>query len=219
MAKRAIAVIGLSTFGTALVRQLAECGCRLLAADRNPERVDAVRDLVDEAIIADVSDRRALEPLRLHDFDMVVLSLGEPLDASLLAVLHLRDLGVSRIVARAVTEDHRRLLLQLGVTRVVFPEIDMAERTARILSSDGMIDSLPIDDDVSVVEVTPTPVMHGQTLAALDLPRRFRLRVLALRNTATDTVQVSPDPTSTITARTALIVFGRHEDIDRMLGK
>ncbi|MFN8641652.1 MAG: NAD-binding protein [Candidatus Binatia bacterium] len=96
MAQRRIAVIGLSAFGSTLVRELARRRVAVLAVDRDPAQVDAVRDVADEAVIADAADRRALEALRLNDYASVVLSLGASLDASLLAVLHLRDLKVHR---------------------------------------------------------------------------------------------------------------------------
>ena len=85
---RRIAVIGLSAFGTALVQELAERRCNVLAVDTDENRVNAIREFADEAVIADACDPRALEALRLNDYDAVVLSLGERLDASLLAVLH-----------------------------------------------------------------------------------------------------------------------------------
>lgn len=219
MSRHAIAVLGLSTFGTALVRHLAPTGCHLLAADIDEKRVEAVRDLVHEPIVGDVRDRRALERLSLHEYRTVVLSLGEPLDASLLAVLHLRDLGVGNILARAVSEDHRRLLLKLGAHRVVFPEIDMAERFARILSSEGLWDTVSLDEELAVVEVEPQPWMVGKTLAALDLPRRFRLRVLGLRDALTKAVQLNPHPGTPVTQHTILIVFGRDADIDQLLAE
>jgi hypothetical protein len=102
-----IAVLGLSAFGRALVWVLVQERCRVLAVDIDDNKVNAVRELVDEAVIANARDPRVLEALRLHDYDVVVLSLGEPLDTSLLAALYLRDLKVKRIMAKAVSSDAR----------------------------------------------------------------------------------------------------------------
>ena len=144
MAQRRVAVIGLSAFGATLVRELARRRVRVLAVDKDPAQVDAVRDVADEAVIADAADRRALEALRLNDYTSVVLSLGSSLDASLLAVLHLRDLKVHPIIAKATSEDHRRLLLHLGVEEAIFPEADMAERVAQTLATPGLLDALQL---------------------------------------------------------------------------
>lgn len=215
----AVAVVGLSAFGTALVRALAGQRCRVLAVDFDEAKVEAIREVADEAVIADVRDRRALDALRLQDFDAVVLSLGEPIDASLLAILHLRDIGVHRVIAKAVTEDHRRLLQQLGATEVVFPEFDMAERTARTLSKAGFLDTLRLGEDILIVEVAPTPEMVGRTLAELDLRKRFQITVIAIRDALRDEIHATPDPYVKLTDSDALIVLGKDKDIDRFVRK
>lgn len=215
----AVAVVGLSAFGTALVRALAGQRCRVLAVDLDEAKVEAIREIADEAVIADVRDRRALDALRLQDFDAVVLSLGEPIDASLLAILHLRDIGVHRVIAKAVTEDHRRLLQQLGATEVVFPEFDMAERTARTLSKAGFLDTLRLGEDLLIVEVAPSAEMVGRTLAELDLRKRYRITVIAIRDALRDEIRATPDPYVKLTDSDALIVLGKDHDIDRFVRK
>lgn len=214
---RQIAVIGLSTFGLALVRALAQQRCRVLAVDLNEYKIDSIRELADEAVIADARDPRALEALRLQDYDSVVLSLGEPLDASLLAVLHLRDLQVRHIVAKAASEDHRRLLQHLGVQEVIFPEADMAQRTARTLSSPGFLDILQLGEDITVVEVAPPKSIVGRTLAELDLRKHYGVTVVACRDMLRDELQVNPDPYSPLADSDALVVLGRDHDIDRFV--
>jgi trk system potassium uptake protein TrkA len=216
---RRVAVIGLSAFGTVLVRELARERCRVLAVDLDPNKVDAIRDLADEAVIADARDARALEALHLTDFDAVVLSLGEPLDASLLAVLHLRDLKVHPIYAKAVNDDHRRLLLHLGVEEAVFPEADTAIRTAHVLANPGFLDTLHLGPDISMAEVAPPKDVIGRTLDELQLRQRFRVNVVAVRDTLRDETQVNPDPSARITDSDVLIVIGRVEDVDRFVGR
>ena len=212
---RQIAVIGLSAFGLALVHALARQRCRVLAVDLDEYKINGIKELTDEAVIADARDPRALEALRLQDYDAVVLSLGEPLDASLLAALHLRDLKVRHIVAKAASEDHRRLLQHLGVQEVIFPEADMARRTARTLSSPGFLDTLSLGEDITIVEVSPPDGVVGQTLAELGLRKEYGVTVVALRDMLRDELRVNPDPHTPITDSDALIVLGKDEDIDR----
>ena len=215
MSRRSVAVIGLSAFGTTLVRELARRRVRVLAVDKDPAQVDAVRDVADEAVIADAADRRALEALRLNDYSSVVLSLGSSLDASLLAVLHLRDLKVHPIIAKATSEDHRRLLLHLGVEEAIFPEADMAERVAHTLATPGLLDALQIGNDIEVVEVAPERDLLGRTLAELDLRNRFGINVVAVRDTLRDVTEVTPAPSLRITDSHVLVVLGRTTAIER----
>lgn len=219
MAQRRVAVIGLSAFGATLVRELVRRRVRVLAVDRDPAQVDAVRDVADEAVIADAADRRALEALRLNDYSSVVLSLGSALDASLLAVLHLRDLKVHPIIAKATSEDHRRLLLHLGVEEAVFPEADMAERVAHTLATPGLLDTLQLGSDVEVVEVAPERDLIGHTLAELDLRNRFGINVVAVRDSLRDVTDVTPAPTLRIADSHVLVVLGSAAAIERFTGR
>ena len=147
----------------------------------------------------------------------VVLSLGEPLDASLLAVLHLRDLKVRAIYAKALSEDHQRLLQHLGVDEVVFPELDTARRTAHALANPGFLDALHLGIDVSMAEVAPRAEMIGKTLGELALRQRYQINVVALRDTLQDETYLSPDPNRRITDSDVLVVIGKVENIERFV--
>lgn len=215
MAQRQVAVIGLSAFGETLVRELVRRGVRVLAVDRDAQRVDALREIADEAVIADATDKRALEALRLCDYEAVVLSLGSTLDASLLAVLHLRDLRVHPIIAKATSEEHRRLLLHLGVEEAVFPEADMARRVAHTLGTPGLLDTVQIGSDIAVVEATPERDLVGRSLAELNLRQRFGINVVAVRDELRNETIVNPDPDLRITDSHVLIVLGTAEAIER----
>jgi trk system potassium uptake protein TrkA len=212
---RQIAVIGLSAFGVALVHTLAQERCHVLAIDIDENKINAIREVADDAVIADARDIRALEALRLHDYDTVVLSLGEPLDISLLATLHLRDLHVRHIVAKAVSDDHRRLLQHLNVDTVIFPEADMAQRTARTLANPRLLDTLQLGDTISLIEIAPSSELIGHTLAELHLRQQHNVTVVAIRDTLRDTILVNPDPHTAIRDSDALIVLGRDEDVSR----
>jgi trk system potassium uptake protein TrkA len=211
-----IAVLSLSAFGRALVRALVQERCQVLAVDIDDNKVNAVRELVDEAVIADARDSRALEALRLHDYDVVVLALGEPLDTSLLAALYLRDLKAKRIMARAVSEDHRRLLQHLGVEEVIFPDADMAQRTAWTLSSPTLLDTFRLEGDVALVEIVPDEDIVGHTLAQLNLRQTYQVTVVAIRDQLYNALRLNPDPHTPITATDVLLVLGRKQDIRRL---
>lgn len=210
---RQIAVIGLSAFGLALVQALRKERCRVLAVDIDERKVDQVKELADEAIIADTRERSALEALRIADYDAVVLSVGEPLDSSLLGVLHLKDLGVRHIVAKAVSEDHRRLLLNLGVEEAIFPEADMAHRVARALPNPMVIDTVSLGEDFTVAEVAPTSEFIGLTLAEVATKVREPVSFVAIRDMLRDEVRFNPRFDAPLTDSDVLVVMGRDEDV------
>ena len=210
---RQVAVIGLSAFGMALVEALAQERCRVLAVDIDEHKVNEVREFAEEAVIADARERRALEALRVPQYDAVVLSVGEPLDSSLLAALHLRDLKVAHIFAKAVSESHRRLLLMLGVEEAIFPEADTARRVARTLSNPRVIETLSIGQDFALVEVAPSKEFIGRTLAEVSAMLRDRISIVAIRDMLRDEVRFNPSPSGRITDSDVLVIIGRDENV------
>lgn len=212
-----IAVIGLSAFGMALVQSLAQEGCRILAVDIDEHKVNQVRELADEAVIADVRERSALEALRIADYDAVVLSVGEPLDSSLLAVLHLRDLKVEHIYAKAVTEDHRRLLLKLGVAEAIFPEADMARRVSLTLADPMVLDTVRLGEDFSVVEFAPLKNYIGRTVGEVSAKLTDRAAIVAIRDMLRNEMRFNPSPDVRISDSDVLVIVGKTEDV-RHLG-
>ena len=212
---RQIAVIGLSAFGLALVQALAKERCRVLAVDIDEHQVNKVRELADEAIIADARERNALEALRITDYDAVVLSVGEPLDSSLLAALHLRDLKVKHIIAKAVSEDHRRLLLNLGVEDAIFPEADMARRVARALPNPMVIDTVSLGENFTVAEVAPAKEFIGLTVGKVSAKLKDRVSIVAIHDMLRDEVRFNPSLDARVTDSDVLVVIGKDEDVRR----
>ena len=210
---RQIAVIGLSAFGLALVQALAKERCRVLAVDIDEHKVDQVRELADEAIVADARERKCLEAMRITDYDAVVLSVGEPLDSSLLAALHLRDLKIRHIIAKAVSEDHRRLLRNLGVQEAIFPEADMARRVARALPNPMILDTVSLGEDFTVAEVAPAKELIGLSLAEVSAKLRDRVCIVAIRDMLRDEVRFNPSSDARIMDSDALVIMGKDDDV------
>ena len=111
-----IVVIGLGQFGTHLARELTKQRCEVLAVDNDESRVAQIRDDVHQALIADARNLDALKSVMSNSVDEVVVALGESLEASVLCTLHLNQIGVKKIRAKAVNEDHARILKERRIT-------------------------------------------------------------------------------------------------------
>ncbi len=207
MAKR-YAVIGLGNFGMALAVELTRLGRRVLAVDVNPERARDAQAYVDQAVVTDATDRENLEALGIADVDVVAVSLGGRMEASILVVLHLSRIGIAEIVAKAVSEDHGEILARVGATRVVFPEKEMAQRVAERLSSRNVLDYLSLASGFSVVELAPNKDMVGKSLAELDLGRRYGVQVVAVKELVPERVHLAPGPDRVIKDSDILVMLG-----------
>jgi trk system potassium uptake protein TrkA len=211
-----VAVIGLGNFGTALARRLFELGHQVTAVDLDPKALARVREMADQAVSADATDRAALEELGLGLVDAAVISLGENMAASILATLHLREMRVKKILVKAISEDHEKILKRVGASEVIFPEREVAQRLATALAHPNLLDYLPLGGDLSVAEVAPPPEFVGKTLAELDLRRRYRVNVIAVHELLPERITVVIHPDYRVKDSDVLVVVGRQDDIQKL---
>lgn len=126
-----IAIIGAGTFGRNLAMSLMSEGAEVLIVDINRSKIEALKDAVSRAVIADGANKDVLQELGLTDFDEVVVSLGDRIDVSVMTVLFLKEMNVKRIVAKANNENYGKVLTSVGADDIIFPEKDIAVRVAK----------------------------------------------------------------------------------------
>lgn len=215
MSKRLYAVIGLGRFGSAVAATLVSLGQDVIGVDDDENRVREMGELITNALQIDATDMRALRQAGVKEADVAVISIGENIEASLLVVMQVKDLGVKQIIAKAVTPLHGRILEKLGVTRVVFPEREMAERTARSLVIPNALDYIALSADHSLVEITVPAPFVGQTLRSIDLRARHGLTLVAIKRQVDgkEETLVSPHPDESLRAGDIVALLGSNEQL------
>jgi trk system potassium uptake protein TrkA len=181
MTHRSFAVIGLGRFGSAMAHTLMELGQDVIGVDSDEDRVRKLAEVVSQAAQIDATDLRALKEVGIHDVDVAVISIGENIEASLLVVMQVMELGVNEIIAKAVTPLHGRILQKLGVKRVIYPERDMAIRVAHSLVVPNSLDYIELSRDFSIVEIPAPKEFVGQSLRQLELRPRYGLTLIAVK--------------------------------------
>lgn len=209
---RSILILGLGSFGLTLAKDLVRRGNEVAVVDSSAERVKAVRDLVDQAIVADVTFRETLEQMGVEAFDTVVVNLGERIDASILTTLHLHQMGVRNIVVKGISEDHAAVLKMVGADQVVFPERDIALRLSYILSNPNVLDQVLLAPGYSLIELAAPNPFIGKTLEALDLRNRYSVQIIVVKQTVPDEV-VFPTREFIVKSGDVLVLMGRDEDL------
>ncbi|MBN1542100.1 TrkA family potassium uptake protein [candidate division KSB1 bacterium] len=213
---RSFAIIGLSSFGHYLASYLSDFGHRVLAVDINEDKIEKIKSNVDRAVIADATDKKVLDELGLSDMDIVVVSLGDQIDASILVTLYLRELKVKQILAKALTEDHGKILDIIGATRVVFPERDEALRLAKTLENDYLLDNISLGEGISIIEIAPPQDFIGKTLGELDLRNRLGVLVLVVKEMIPENVVMIPTAEHMIKDSDVLVLLGKDRDLARI---
>ena len=202
------AVIGIGNFGYYLGRHLYEKGHEVLALDVSKMQVEKIKDFVTQAVVADATNRSILESFGLKEMNAAVVSIGTRMQASILATLHLIELGVKRILAKAVSEEHGRILRMIGAHEVIFPEKDQAIGVASKLDNPNILDYLPFIEGYSIVELAPPKEFVGKMLRDLDLINRFGVQVLAVKEVMPDSLVLIPTATFLVKDTDALILLG-----------
>jgi trk system potassium uptake protein TrkA len=209
-------MLGMGSFGTALSRKLAANGCRVTGVDGRRERLDAVKNDIHEAVIGDCTDRELLENLPIRAATAVFISLGENISQSLLATLHVKELGARNVIVKGVTKEHGKILEHLGVDRVVFPEEEVARELADRMTWPNVLDYLPIDPEYSVAEVAMPESLAGKTLAEAELRNRFGVNVMGLKDVMKGKFDMFPDAKTKLLDDQVLLVVGREKDLARL---
>lgn len=177
--KKMYFIVGLGRFGLSLCQRLVALEQRVVAVDRDPSKVAEVADLVDYSAQLDASDEEALVKVGAKEADVAVVSIGENIEASILSTAILRGLDIERVVARAQTALHARVLARVGAHRVIFPERDMGSRLADQFVNPWLSGFSQIPGNGYIVgEIPPLAEMVGKTLFELDFRKAFGATVL-----------------------------------------
>jgi trk/ktr system potassium uptake protein len=206
--KKQFAVIGLGNFGYYLATGLFQKGHEVLAIDINPRQVQEIRDKVSRAVIADATDPQALRELELQEMDAVVIGIGSVLNSSILATLNVKDMGVKRIVGKAVSEAHGRILRKIGADDIYFPEKDLALTAAQRLDNPNVLDYLPFLEGYSIIQLAPPASFIGKNLIELDLINRYGIQVIAIQELVPENVIMIPTGRFVVKDSDILVLLG-----------
>ncbi|RRJ61935.1 TrkA family potassium uptake protein [Paenibacillus oralis] len=212
--KKQFAVIGMGRFGLSVATALSNMGLDVLAIDADEHRTQLVANLVTHAVSADSTDEEALRALGIRNFDVVVVAIGEDIQASILTTLILKDLGSPLIVVKAQNELHGKVLQKIGADKVIYPERDMGLRVAHHLTSPNVLDYIELSDEYSIVEMRVSSEMVGKNLIELDIRAQFGCNVMAIKRGAR--MNISPSAAERLTADDVLVIVGEKNDLTKL---
>lgn len=208
------AVIGLGRFGSSVAVTLFKSGYDVLAIDADEERVQKFSDEVTHVVQADTTDENSLRAIGIRNFDVVVVAIGEDIQANVLTTVLLKELGVEYIVAKARNELHGKMLGKIGADRVVYPERDMGVRVAHNLVSTNVLDYIELSPDLSLVEVNAPKALVGYSLSEANLRARYSINVVAMKRG--EEIIVPPLPGEKIREKDILIIVGGNAGVQKL---
>ncbi|MEC3860780.1 TrkA family potassium uptake protein [Mesobacterium sp. TK19101] len=208
---RTLGVIGLGNFGSTVATELQRFGNHVIGIDTHEGRVANHADSLSQSLIADARDDAALREAGLADCDAGLVAIGSDLEASILAAINLKLLGVPMVWAKAKTKTHHRILSKLGVDRVIHPEVEMGQHIAQVLHNPLVRDYVSLGNGFHVVNFRIPESLEGKTLSDLPHGEKFNLRCIGVMR---GTEYIGQDGTACRLERDdLLLLLGQRKDL------
>jgi trk system potassium uptake protein len=207
-----VVVVGLGRFGGAVADSLLRLGHEVLGIEQKASLVQKWSDRLTHVVQADATDEAALDQLGVDTFSRAVVGIGQDIEASVLTVSTLVDVGVADVWAKAITKKHGKILHRVGAAHVVYPETAMGERVAHMVSG-AMIDYIEFDDGFSIARTKAPRESHDQTLGESALRKKYGITVVGVKRPGEDFTYARPE--TTVHRRDQLIVSGATDLVER----
>lgn len=205
-------IAGLGRFGFGVAKSLVRLGHEVLAVDASADVVQRWSTELTHVVQADSTDQETLNQLGVGQFDIAVVGIGNDIEASVLTVMGLSELGVSEIWAKAINGKHARILERIGATHVVRPEAEMGQRVAHMVTG-AMIDYMEFSDGFAIAR-TRTPLeAAGQTLEQSALRSRYGVTVVGVKRRNEDFTYARPE--TRVEVEDELIVSGPTAKVEK----
>lgn len=227
MLQQKFAVIGIGRFGAVIARTLAKKGSEVLAIDRNENIIEDIVDEVASAIALDATDKKALIAQNIHEFDAVIVSIGDNFEQRLLCAALLQDLGVKRIIARSGGKNQSLILQKIGIKEILTPEDEVGINISERLLNPSIISYLELPDDYKIAEIVPPPDTVGRNIKDIDFINRYHINVFTIKEeTSPPSAEEEkreyhiigmPKADTVIRKNHYLVMFGKSSDIEKFI--
>ncbi len=179
---KSYAVIGLGKFGFHVAKGLAEQGLHVIAVDQDKEQVNAINEYIEDSVILDSTDIKALREAGIGSVDVAIISIGENIEASILTIMAIKELGVETVIAKALTPVHGQILLKLGASKVVYPELDSARRIVRKIVENINYETIDLSATMKIAKLTLPTFWVGTSILSPDFEKNYEVKPIAYKH-------------------------------------
>lgn len=205
-------IIGAGRFGLALAERLLESGRDVLIIDNKESNLKPLRNLTENIFIVNELDKESLEDTGIQNCNTVIVCIGEKIETSILTTINLINMGVPRVIAKAVSYEQGCVLEKIGA-EVVYPERDMGIRLADKLMYANLFDFIQLGDDITISKLKITSKISGQTVEQVNIRKKFKLNIIAIERENVTVVEVTPD--CVLKENEFIVVIGTKKNIEK----
>ena len=208
-------VIGLGRFGTAVATELCRLGHEVLAIDESEDRIQNIADQVTHAVAGDARDPAVLRALGVRNYNCAIVAAADDVGSSALVTMNLKEMGVKKVICKAQSMVHWKVLEKIGADMVVFPEYEMGMKLAQNLSSSNVLNFIELSEDYGIVELAAPKSWQGHSIRDLNVRAKYKVNIIAIRRNGEDAdLQLTPVADYVIAPGDVVVTLGRYEDID-----
>ena len=211
--RKQYAVFGLGSFGESVAVTLQELGCEVVVVDNHVERIENISPYVSYAVQADIEDPEVIRSLGARNLDGVVVAVADDMEASIMATLVSKEIGVPYVLAKAKNDLHAKVLKKIGADSIIFPEKEIGQSVARNLVSGEFVDWISLSPDYSITEIAVPEKWIGKSLSEIDVRRTKDVNVVGVR--IGEKIQVTIDPEEPLQKEMMLIMIGSNEALEK----
>ena len=211
--RKQYAVFGLGSFGESVAVTLQEVGCEVVVVDNHMERIENISPYVSYAVQADIEDPEVIRSLGARNLDGVVVAVADDMEASIMATLVSKEIGVPYVLAKAKNDLHAKVLKKIGADSIIFPEKEIGQSVARNLVSGEFVDWISLSPDYSITEIAVPEKWIGKSLSEIDVRRTKDVNVVGVR--IGEKIQVTIDPEEPLQKEMMLIMIGSNEALEK----
>lgn len=176
------AVVGLGKFGFHVAKGLAQQGVSVIAVDLNEEHIRDINEYVQDAIMLDSTDMQALKEAGIANVDVAVVSIGENIEASILTVMALKELGVQTVVAKAITQVHGQILSKLGAAKVIYPEMESAKKLVKKMVQNIHYETIDLSITMKLAKLTVPSFWVGVSILSPVFENDYEVKPIAYKH-------------------------------------
>lgn len=210
-------VIGLGKFGFHVAKGLAQQGETVIALDNDEEKIRDINEFVQDAIILDSTDIRALREAGIADAEIAIVSIGEHIEASILTVMALKELGIETVFAKAITQVHGQILSKLGAAKVIYPEMESAKKLVKKIVENILYETIDLSITMKIAKMTVPPFWVGTSILSPIFEDEYEVKAIAYKHQ--DEWHTSFEQDDILEKGDILVVLGNSSNIEALSRK
>lgn len=175
-------VIGLGKFGFHVAKGLAQQGESVIAIDNDEEKIRDISEFVQDAIMLDSTDMRALREAGITDVEVAIVSIGEHIEASILTVMALKELGIETVIAKAITQVHGQILSKLGAAKVIYPEMESAKKLVKKIVKNMLYETIDLSITMKLAKMTVPAFWIGASILSPIFEEEYKVKAIAYKH-------------------------------------